>query len=297
MKETLAEWNPVEINGKAYIQLSEVKNFYQFDRLSIDGKKITLERGKLTIKLTSGEQTMLMNGLKFFLSEPVRMHGQVPHLSQLDLKTLISPLLKPDFQKMPPMKTIIIDPGHGGMDKGAAKLESAHTLALALELHRQLQKKGYKVVLTRELDVFVPLGDRIKMANTTSDAIFISLHYNSSANRNVSGFESYILSARQPRATHTASLTLATDLHSRCLRYLNDNRLGAGFNITDRGIRRARFNLLSGCKHPTVIIEAGFLTNKAEAAKISTLKYRLTLANAITRGIDAYRNSLTKHSN
>jgi N-acetylmuramoyl-L-alanine amidase len=75
---------------------------------------------------------------------------------------------------------------------------------------------------------------------------------------------------------------------------LNDPQRGQDWKITDRGIRRARFNILSGCRHPTIYIEAGFLTNKEEATRIQTLEYRKTLAEAISRSIQAYRAALKK---
>lgn len=179
----------------------------------------------------------------------------------------------------------MLDAGHGGKDAGAAMLESKHTLALTRQVRDTLKKKGYAVVLTRDKDIFVSLAQRVQIANTTPDAIFISLHFNS-GNKRAHGFESFLLSARQPRPTHSASLALTTAIHSQCLIYLNKQPLDKLLKTSDRGIKRARFNVLSNCKHPSVIIEAGFLTHKQEAAKIAHVAYQKHLTQAIVGGIE-----------
>ena len=284
-------WNLVELNNKPYLPINDLKKFFGFGNLDINGKKIKLNGEKNQLLLTTGTQTMLLNGVKFILSEPIRLHNDVPHISNLDLRTLIDPLLRPERQLMPPMKTVVIDAGHGGKDKGSAKLESKYTLALALQIKDALNKKGYPVVLTREKDVFVPLADRVIIANNTADAVVVSLHFNSGPKR-AHGFESFILSARQARDTHAASLHLTTAIHSRCLMYLNRKPLEKIHTTVDRGIKRARFNVLFNCKHPAVIIEAGFLTHKKEAEKVAHEIYQQQLTNAIVRGIEVYQNSL-----
>lgn len=288
-------WKVEKIAGKNYVSLAQVQKFYRFDDLVRDGESITLNSKDFTAKFSNGSHKAHFNGVMFYLSHAIltREGGVNAYLSQLDLTTFVDPLLRPDVQKMPPMKTVIIDPGHGGKDKGSAALESKYTLSLALQLRDELKKKGYDVILTREQNVFVSLADRVRMANATADAIFISLHFNA-GNKNARGFESFIMSARQPRETHAASLALATAVHSRCLLHLNDKRRGKDFRIADRGIKRARFNVLSDCKHPAVIIEAGFLTHKDEAEKIKSAAYQKRLSNAIVRGVDVYQRSLKK---
>jgi len=149
------------------------------------------------------------------------------------------------------------------------------------------------VILTRDDNVTIPLADRVKMANAHDHAIMLSLHYNSGP-KQVHGFETYIMSARVPRLNNRASIALAIRVHSRCIRDLNNLQFGNDFKSDNRGIKRARFNILSNCRHPTIYIEAGFLTNKKESAKIRTAAYRKTLASAITAGVQSYQILLKK---
>ena len=284
------QWHSVQISGKEYLPLKQVMEFYQLDQKTQNGKSITLENQRLTATFTLNGQAAQINGVKYFLSEPIREKHGLPHLSRLDLSTLIEPLFRPQFiQHRRPTKTIILDPGHGGKDRGAGGEEARHTLAVALTTKELLEKLGYRVVMTRVKNIGVSLKQRVQIANATEDAVMVSIHFNSGTSR-AHGMETYIMSARQPggNAKIRASVALATAIHSRTL-------IGLGKEVlNDRGIKRARFNVLSGCKHPTVIIEAGFLTHKKDAALIRTKKFQSRLARSIVRGVEIYNTSLKK---
>jgi N-acetylmuramoyl-L-alanine amidase len=152
------------------------------------------------------------------------------------------------------------------------------TLAVAKLAKNQLEQKGFKDVLTREQEITVPLADRVKLFNGIKDAFVISLHFNS-GKKEASGYETYVRSARQLHPANNASLALATAVHGRSLMFLNNAKYGNDFKINDRGIRRARFRLLKDSKHPAILIEAGFLSNKARLLKLApklTKKHWLT---------------------
>jgi len=136
------------------------------------------------------------------------------------------------------------------------------TFAVAKLAKNQLEQKGFKDILTREQEITVPLADRVKLFNGIKDAFVISLHFNS-GKKEASGYETYVMSARQLHPANNASLALATAVHGRSLMFLNNAKYGNDFKINDRGIRRARFRLLKDSKHPAILIEAGFLSNKA----------------------------------
>lgn len=292
------DWDPIEINGKAYVTFEKLKLFYQADQLDYEDKDIHIGQRMWQARFRVASHVASINRVKFLLSEPILLKkDNKPCISQLDLQTLIDPVLRPNYiANAKRFKTVIIDAGHGGKDKGAAGLEAGETLKLALLLQKMLVDRGFKVVLTRDKDVTVPLTDRVKIANACDQAIMLSLHYNAGAQQ-AHGFETYVMSARVATVANpnnSASIALATAVHSRCLLQLNDIRSGHNFEIADRGIRRARFTLLQHCRHPAIYIEAGFLTNKTESEKIQSDAYRKNLASGITRGILIYQQSLRK---
>ncbi len=286
--------SPVTINHKEYIPLTSVRQFYQFDQETINGNQVRLQNQTATVDLTIGAQAARINGVRFFLSDPVATRHQTPHLSKLDLTRLIDPVLRPhQIKKAKSFDTVILDPGHGGADRGSAGLEAKHTLALAQLTRKTLGKKGYKVMMTRSGNERLPLSSRVAIINRLDNAIVISLHFNS-GRKEVSGFETYVISARQPHPAGQASVALAAAVHTRSLMDLNHAQSGHHFKIKDRGIRHARFRLLRDSKHPAILIEAGFLTHKEEATLITTEAYQQTLAAAIAQGIADYNTAISK---
>lgn len=286
------QWEPVTINGQEYLPIEQLKIFYQLEENEQIGKKISLENKRVKIHFTLDDQAAYFNGVKIFLSEPIKEHQGTAHISLLDLSSLLDPVIRPKFiANVKKPQTIILDPGHGGKDRGAANLESSLTLSIAQKIQKKLQKKGYRVLLTRNSDITVPLEERVRISNNENNAILVSLHFNA-GDKNVHGMETYIVSARKPHNAGAASAALAAAVHARCLMYLNDKRFGQNFEIEDRGIRHAKFRLLTDSKHPAILIEAGFLTNKNESVKVRSDVYQETLATSIVRGIDVYRTSV-----
>src|SRR5690606_14214165 len=95
--------------------------------------------------------------------------------------------------------TVVLDPGHGGHDRGAQCVygaEKMFTLDLALRAKKMLEAQGFRVVMTRTSDVFIPLEERVKIGNRYPDAIFVSIHFNSSSNRAATGLETFTLAPR-----------------------------------------------------------------------------------------------------
>ncbi len=292
--DTPFPWSPVTINHKEYIPLTTIRQFYHFDQETINGNRVQLQNRTATVDLTVGDQAARINGVRFFLSDPIKTRHQTPHLSKLDLTSLIDPVLRPhQIKQAPSFDTVVLDPGHGGSDQGSAGLEAKHTLAVALLIQEILGKKAYKVIMTRTGNERVPLPSRVGIINRQNNAIVISLHFNS-GRKEVSGFETYVVSARQPHPAGQASVALAAAVHTRSLMQLNHARSGHHFRTLDRGIRHARFRLLKDSKHPIILIEAGFLTHKKEASLITTKAYQQTLADAIAQGIADYRISISK---
>jgi N-acetylmuramoyl-L-alanine amidase len=167
---------------------------------------------------------------------------------------------------------VVIDAGHGGYDRGGVPgqriTEKDKTLDVALRLRRILQADGYKVIMTRDQDVFVPLGTRVTIANSYRNAIFVSIHFNCSTRAGANGIETYYYS--------NGSASLAASIHRNVV---------ASAPTENRGIRRRGYFVLRRAAVPAVLVECGFLTNPTEGKLAQTDGYRQQLAEQIARGI------------
>ena len=167
---------------------------------------------------------------------------------------------------------VVIDAGHGGFDRGGIPgqrvSESQMTLDVALRLRTALQASGYRVVMTRSTDVFVPLGTRVAIANQYRNGIFVCIHFNSATRRGANGIETYFYSSQ--------SLPLASAIHYY---------VAGGAPSPNRGVRRRGYFVLRRTSIPAILVECGFLTNPYEASYVSSGPYRQKLADEIARGV------------
>lgn len=217
---------------------------------------------------------------------------------------------------------IIIDPGHGGVDPGALGAglkEKDVVLGLARALKEELESSGlYRVALTREKDVFIKLGDRVKFARQKGGDLFISIHADSLQNPDVGGASVYTLSktasdaqtaklaARENKADLIAGLDLSVEdeevaniLVDLAMRdTMNQSKFFArklvttmprdGIKMLERPHRSAGFAVLKAPDIPSVLIEAGFMTNEKEARRLNSPEHRRKLARSLRKGIDTY---------
>ena len=171
-----------------------------------------------------------------------------------------------------PSTVVVIDAGHGGHDRGGIPRqrvsEKEMTLDVAHRLRGVLAADGYRVVMTRTNDVFVPLGTRVAIANSYGNAIFVSVHFNSARRVGANGIETYFYSRQ--------SLPLASAIHYHVVR---------GAPSPNRGVRRRGFYVLRKARVPAVLVECGFLTNPTEARYVQNSAYRQKLAEEIATGI------------
>jgi len=167
--------------------------------------------------------------------------------------------------------TIVIDAGHGGHDIGANDslvYEKHINLDVSRRLQRTLREAGYKVVMTRDRDVFIPLSTRAEIANRYRNALFVSVHFNSSWKTKVMGIETFYRGS--------TSKTFASHVQNQMIR-----SIGA----TDRGVKTANFAVLRRTRHPAVLIEGGFVSNDRERSAMMDPKYRQVVADSIARGV------------
>ena len=173
---------------------------------------------------------------------------------------------------------VVIDPGHGGSDRGGMPgqriAEKGFTLDTAKRLAGVLRNgTGIKVVLTRNSDTFVSLTGRTSIANQYAgrDAVFVSIHFNAGRREGAYGIETYYNNQRGYR--------LAALVHPRVIQAMAS---------IDRGVRRRGYSVLRRNRLPAILVECGFLTNHAEAARISDPRSRERLARAIADAIVRY---------
>jgi N-acetylmuramoyl-L-alanine amidase len=170
-------------------------------------------------------------------------------------------------------KTVVIDAGHGGHDRGGMPNqripEKGYALDVAQRLQRVLAARGYQTVMTRNGDYFVGLRQRCEIANRYRGAVFVSIHFNGAPREGANGIETYYYSARSSRLAHA--------IHGEVMRVVTTE---------DRRVRQRGFFVLRHTTVPSVLCELGFLTNRAEAKLItSSPAYRQRLAEAVGRGV------------
>jgi N-acetylmuramoyl-L-alanine amidase len=253
------------------------------------------------LQLLPGSRRASWDGITVWLGHaPFWSNGDCL-VHELDLEKNLLPLANGRPNGRHPIRTIVIDPGHGGTNTGTRSidpvlLEKDLTLDWALRLKPLLVEKGWRVILTRTNDVELSLRERVAMADRHGADLFLSLHFNSAhPQTDQAGLETFCLTPTGLPSTLTRDYS--DDL---LLRFPNndhdhDNLLFAArlhralleaTGKTDRGIRRARFmGVLRGQNRPAVLIEAGYLSNPDEARRIATAEHRQALAEAVAQGL------------
>ena len=300
-----AIWSKKQINGRSYVTIESIARFYKLSRPVPSGNGFAVTKGKVRITGQNGANVIFINGLRFVLSFPVEKDGGGYLISQLDVAKLIDPVMRPNrIRGAKRINTVVLDAGHGGHDRGARSYfgdEKDFALDVALRTKSLLTKKGLKVVMTRTTDRFIPLETRANIANAYSNAIFISIHFNSGGS-SATGIETYAMAPQGAQGTNgTSSLSLirhkwngnrcdelnaalATTLHNGILR---------ATRLYDRGVKRARFAVLRQIVIPGALVECGFLSNPSEARKVAMATYRTNLAKAISRAVIVYKNAVS----
>lgn len=173
-------------------------------------------------------------------------------------------------------RTVVIDPGHGGHDKGGRwglVYEKHLCLDTAARLEANLKKRGYKVVMTRRSDYFVSLPQRVAIGGAQYKPIFVSIHYNYTWKNHVAGLETFYYSAE--------SRPLAAMIQEGMLRRVKTN---------NRGVKSARYYVIRNAKCPAVLVECGFVSHGTERERAKKAWYRQALADGIAEGIVRYRS-------
>lgn len=270
----------------------------------------------LRIQLTSAE----VAGDAYKLDNPFRII--------LDLRKVSTPPGGTPAPQLPGIKpsepsgirTIVIDPGHGGKDIGAAGpgglMEKDITLAVARKLSAALQSKiNARVVLTREDDSLVSLDQRTAIANQYHADLFVSVHMNAAVVKGAKGSETYFLSleasdevARRAAESENASTSAAKANPSADLKlilwdlaqqeYLQESsrfaqdiqeEMNRATGVQNRGVKQAPFKVLVGATMPAALVEVGFITNPNEEDKLKSDNFQDMMVEALVRAVQRYK--------
>jgi N-acetylmuramoyl-L-alanine amidase len=295
------DWTVIRQHGRDYVTFGNVAQFYQFPEYTRVNRTVSLRSDRRGIRAQAGTSELYINGVRFFTDFPILTHGDEDIISAMDVSKIIDPIMRP--HRIPNGKkvdTVVLDPGHGGTDQGSANqwgTEKGFVLDVALAARDQLQRAGFRVEMTRSKDIGVSLEERVDFANRFSNAVFISIHFNSSSGG--AGVESYALAPagvisnasqeghlvdsdkqmNEGNAFDAQNMALAAAVHASVL---------ARVSVFDRGVRHARFHVLRNMRIPAVLLEGGFLSHSVEGQRIATAQYRQQMGIAIAQAVQNY---------
>jgi N-acetylmuramoyl-L-alanine amidase len=298
------DWQVIKVNGRDYLTVDNISKFYGLPaEVAPSGAQIKLETVKNPLEFIRGSREVIINGARSWLCFPLLEHDGKFLVSRTDVAKTIEPLVRPHrVANAGKIRTVVLDPGHGGYDKGAIcryGSEKNFVLDVARQLRPLLQSKGLRVIMTREGDYFVPLEVRARIANAARDSIFVSIHFNATdRDPSATGFEIFSFTPRGAPSTSDNWVTSTSasvqagsqvDAQSMALSACIYHSLLGHIPEFDRGIKRARFAVLRQTKVPAVLVEGGFLTERGESRLIAKKDWRGRLAQAISVGIENYR--------
>jgi N-acetylmuramoyl-L-alanine amidase len=289
-----------------------------------------LALGEHELRAAAQMPVVLADGAAFALRAPPLIREGRLYLPEQLWTDMLAHWRMPVYPGAPPaaraLRTIAIDAGHGGHDPGAQGRSGLKEKNVTLDISRRLRdllvQDGFRVVMTRYDDRFIPLYGRTAIANREGVDLFISVHANASRRRAVSGFEAYYLSeatddhARAIEAAENASLpqemddgvTRETEAILWDLLY-TENRAessdlavhicrgmaGNGLLSKNRGVKSARFAVLKGTRMPAVLVEVGFISHSSEESRLRDASHRQRVAEGIRRGVLSFRDEVERH--
>ncbi len=277
----------------------------------VRGGQNTLQRARIVMDLAEGA----VEHRTFHLKQPFRIVTDVYQAGS-------APAPTPDDDRFDqrPVRRIVLDPGHGGKDPGArgrgGVKEKDVVLRVSRLLRDRLRQAGFEVVMTRERDKYLSLEERTAVANRLKGDLFISIHANASPNRKTTGVETYLLDTRYDRQTARVAarengttigqlselqrilvslrlgyheryaVRLAREVHQSLLESLRRSYR----NTSDLGVKHGPFLVLFMADMPAILVEVGFVSNRAEARRLSSKGFAKTAAAGIANGIVRYRD-------
>lgn len=286
--------------GRTYVYLQEVAKDFGMT-MKNNQEFCTLRSNTNYMSFEFDKKAATINGIEITLLFPPAYNNGAPVISQKDFSSVLEPIIKAKALKRQYVRTIILDPGHGGDDNGTSgsySKEKNIALTIARKVASILTASGYKVIMTRNSDKFVPLESRAGVIARYNGDVFVSIHCNS-AKKSIHGYETFVLA---PQGTSSTYSKKVVDVYESGNRYdKNNERLGYEINKAlyktgqeDRGLKHARFAVLRYATKPAALVETGFLSNTTEENLLNSKAYQDKIAKAIATGIIAYSNTAAK---
>lgn len=286
-----AMWNATSVGDIGYLPLEDLRSFYKLLPLQAEKGTRAVGNGAVSLVFGPGARDLQINGIHCVLSHPVKdvVTNQDLLISKADMVKLIDPVLRPTYiANRRLVKTIVIDPGHGGHDAGTVTpqvREGDVTLLVANKLAEELRKRGFHAVLTHDVNRYQSDQQRVDVANGALNAVYVGLHLNSGRS-DIRGAETYTVDPAEPSAKglpgnehDAANAALALALQSALVQ-----QCGA----PDGGCRRAHYSLLSSLNCPAASVELGYATNAQEGALLNTEAYQTRLATALADALERF---------
>ncbi len=282
--------------GRKYYRASDIARYFGM-KLYGDGARYELRGAAGRMVFTPQKRFGSFNGTVLTYDFAPAVLGGALYVSAADFENHLQPFLNNRSLRAVGVRTILLDPGHGGADRGAAGArftEKSLTLQVALKVKAELEKMGYRVLMTRVNDRALSLSQRAGAANYAKADMLISIHMNAAGNRSVRGIETFALTA--PGAPSSGSEKVLYNRYlgngalanSAALAWSVQNAMIRATGASDRGVKRARFVVLRETRCPAILIECGFISNRADENLLGSAAYREKLANAIAQGIRNY---------
>lgn len=284
-------------------------------KYSVNGQNVILSDGRNRFEFQSGTKEAKFNNIRVFLAFPIEKQflpmarfkkvvhrlgllTEEYHIRTADIETVVKPLLFPQSFVKKRVKTIVIDPGHGGKADGTVQnglKEKLLTLKTAQLLACKLRSMGYVVFLTRTTDVDVSLNQRSAFANMKHADLFVSVHYNSASSAQARGIEVFTFPlAGSPSSDQVVTKEFVPmpingfDGQNSLLGWSVQEKIIRSTGSIDRGVKRKRLAVLRELNCPGILIECGFLSHPTESKACNSADYQEKLTQAIADGIRAY---------
>ncbi len=309
-------WPFTKLQGADYVSVRDIAKRYglkaawakpEFARTVADAHGVR-------VRFETNQRDCYLDGVRVFLGAPVLFHRDELWVGKIDVIKTIAPLLRPEdhgVQLPAPPKLILLDAGHGGADPGKQNLrlklnEKDMTLDVVQRLKKLLEARGYTVKLTRNEDVKLAadqrtdLERRAALANELKADLFLSVHFNAVEPRDaprVMGSETYVMTPQfQFSSTDNNGDSLTgrafpgnrQDIANAVLGFHLHRSLLSHLKTSDRGFKRGRLRVLCFPDCPAALLEAAYLSNDTEAARVGTPEFRQRIAEAIAAGVQDY---------
>jgi|GEM_PF-1156369 len=262
---------------------------------------VSLKSARDTVFLQYNKRLAYINQVAVYLTHAPVLRGVLVYLDEKDFQLAVDPVIRNAPLWKHRVKTILIDPGHGGKDQGApgvkGVLEKNVTLSIAHKLAMKLQQRGYRVFMTRITDRQLTLQQRVDMCGKLKPDLFVSVHCNAVGKPAIQGIETYAAtpqgaaSTSDKKAVNISSAGNSFNRNNYRLAYEVQKNLLSVTRAEDRGVRHARFFVIRHAICPAILIETGFLTHAKESTLLNSPGYQDKVANGILNGIVAYEKA------